>query len=109
VTPAITLAREACEEYAAHPHPSTASYPGYFAADQEVDLAEKLDPTTEWSNLASGFDAVKAEIQQIDQLQSGPAQSYANSAANATTLAQAQGSLSGDLAAVAILCTTDRL
>ncbi len=105
---ATKLATEACRQSAAAPSTNpAAAYPDYFAADAEIDLAGKLNPTAEWTNLASAFDAVKMEIQQIDTLQG--TQSNSNSASNAAMLSQAVGFLKGDLAAVSTLCAADRI
>jgi hypothetical protein len=107
---ATKLATEACRQSAAAPSSNpTAAYPDYFAADAEIDLAGKLNPTAEWTNLASAFDAVKMEIQQIDTLQQAGAQSNSNTASNAAMLSQAVGFLRGDLAAVSTLCAADRI
>ena len=105
---ATKLATEACRQSAAAPSTNpAAAYPDYFAADAEIDLAGKLNPTAEWTNLASAFDAVKMEIQQIDTLEG--TQSNSNSASNAAMLSQDVGFLKGDLAAVSTLCAADRI
>jgi hypothetical protein len=102
---ATTLARAACQEYAAAVATTNTgvAYPDLFEADAEADQAEKF--SAEWSNLASTFDTVKSEIQSIDSLQSGGSSSYANAA----PLSQAEGTLRGDLTAVQLLCTADRI
>ena len=105
---ATKLATEACRQSAAALSTDpAAAYPDYFAADAEIDLAGKLNPTAEWTNLASAFDAVKMEIGTIDTLQG--TQSNSNSASNAAMLSQDVGFLKGDLAAVSTLCAADRI
>jgi hypothetical protein len=108
--PATKLAIGACQEYhTALTNPNTAvSYPEFFEADAEADAAEKLAPTTEWTDLAGALDTVKVEIQQIDNYQQQGTQT-ANSAAAATELSQALGLLRGDLIAVSTLCSADRI
>jgi ABC-type phosphate transport system substrate-binding protein len=95
------LAAEACQDYrtaAANPD-AFAAYRQLFTADAEADSAGRLAGT--WSNLAAALDTVRTQIVQIDQYQSG---SSGNGSANAATLNQAQGQLTGDLRAVALLC-----
>jgi hypothetical protein len=95
------LVKLACQQYdavASSPYSPTA-FRDYFAADAEADQA-RTGASTTVAAIVSALDAVKMQVQMIDQLQPNAS----SNTGNGGTLEQALGSLQGYLTVLNSLC-----